>query len=120
MDFHITKSGKNDDKNFLYKSRISYRENLEKISGTNAILDIVSGGQHGLTLRPLEAMYFNKKLITNDENLKNFDFYHPSNIFILNNNLEDLPIFLEVPYHENEVCLTERYDFDSWIYRFFI
>ena len=56
---------------------ISYDEYLNKfLSFTKGLIDVQPEGQSGLTLRPLEAIFFNKKLITNDKNIKNYDFYN--------------------------------------------
>lgn len=119
-DFHITKTSKNSDKNAIYKKRISYDESLKKVSSSKAILDIVSAGQTGLTLRPLEALFFQKKLITNDKSILNRDFYNPNNIFVLeHNNMADIKAFLESPYSVVPQEIMDKYDFDKWLNRFF-
>lgn len=38
----------------------------------NTILELNISGQSGLTLRTMEALFYHKKLITNNENVKNF------------------------------------------------
>ena len=47
------------------RKRISYQTYLQDIQCSNAILDIVGNDNWGLTWRPLEALFFRKKLITN-------------------------------------------------------
>ncbi len=87
---------------------------------SKSILDFVSIGQSGLTIRPLEALFLKKKLITNDKFIKNFDFYHPDNVFILGKDkMEYLSDFLEKPFIEIEESITSKYDFSNWIKRFF-
>lgn len=120
--FHITPTGKcNKRYKEIYKKRIPYSKCLEYISKSKAILDYVSENQSGLTLRPLEALFFRKKLVTNDITIINRDFYRKENIFILDkDNLENLPDFLNSPYKPIGQDIINKYDFDSWIKRFFI
>ncbi len=41
--------------------------------------------QHGISLRPLEALFLNKKLITNNRTVLNMDFYEKEKcVFLLN------------------------------------
>lgn len=40
----------------------------------NTILKLNISGQSGLTLRTMEALFYHKKIITNNENVKNFHF----------------------------------------------
>lgn len=49
---------------------ISYQENLDNIRKSKCIVDVVQKGQIGLTLRPLESLFFKKKLLTNNKCIK--------------------------------------------------
>lgn len=117
---HITPTGKKMDKyRGIYKKRIDYIEVLNYISKSKAILDYVSGNQSGLTLRPLEALFFKKKLITNDSSIVDRDFYKKENIFVLGrDDLDTLPRFLDSPYLVIDETIVNRYDFDTWMQRF--
>lgn len=55
----------------------AYKDVLASTLSANCILEIVRPGQSGLTLRAFEAVVYNKKLLTNNEAIKNFDFYNP-------------------------------------------
>lgn len=119
--FHVTETKGIEEKyKGYYKPRIDYKDILKIISQSNAILDIVSEGQTGLTLRPLEALFFKKKLITNDISIAKRDFYNKNNIFILGkDNLQSITTFLNQPYENIDMSIVHKYDFDSWIERFF-
>lgn len=56
---------------------ISYQRVLERTLEANCILEIVRPGQVGYTLRTFEAVVYNKKLLTNNEHIKEFEFYNP-------------------------------------------
>ena len=74
-----------------YKANISYIEYLTQLCSGACIVDIVQKSQTGLTMRPLEAMIYERKLLTNNPTILNEDFYHPNNIlyFQTSNDLTD-------------------------------
>ena len=89
---HIIKSIKEkcdayDTKSFFKiieknKERIPYSEYLDIVKKSKCIIDVVVEGQSGLSLRPMEALFFEKKLITNNASVRDYDFYDKNNIFI--------------------------------------
>lgn len=101
------------------KEFIKYDEYLDMISESKCILDYNQDGQIGLTLRPMEALFFEKKLITNNKDIKNYNFYNPNNIFILGeDNIEKIRDFIEKPYIKIKQEIVDYYDFTEWIKRF--
>ena len=103
-----------------YLPPIKYEEILRLDSQSKAILDVVSSGQHGLTLRPLEALFLKKKLITNFTRIKEYDFYNPNNIFIMGeDDNTKIKAFLESKFEEDvNGSLCNKYDIEKWIDRF--
>lgn len=63
---------------------INQKELLQLYLKTNVIIDLVRDNQSGLSFRVFEAMAFEKKIITNNANIKNYDFYNPNNILVIN------------------------------------
>lgn len=109
FDFHIMKF--NDKKN-----RMSYKKVLEHSQHAKVIVDLNRENQAGLTIRPIEALILKKKLITNNKNIKNFDFYNSKNIFILGeDNIENLYHFITEPYSEINMGIVENYYFENWL-----
>ena len=49
---------------------------------SRCVLDSAQDGQLGLTIRVLEALGAKKKLITTNEDVINYDFYKPENIYV--------------------------------------
>lgn len=78
-----------------YIKGMSYLENLKHLKGSRCVLEIMQEGGSGFTLRINEALYFNKKIISNNKWLKNAPFYDKDNIIILNDELEMEDSFLE-------------------------
>lgn len=99
----------------LHKKAISYEEVIKDIKNSKCILDITKEGQTGLTLRVLEALFLRKKLITNNKDLVNYDFYNKNNIFILNENSKIDVEFINSKYEEVDESIIEKYSVDTWI-----
>lgn len=117
-DFHIVSAS--NIENDTYKKRISYADILKKIECSKAILDVVSENQTGLTLRPLEALFLERKLITNDKRIIERDFYNPNNIFIIeSDDLNTINNFINSPFEPVTEEILNKYDFDAWFARFF-
>lgn len=49
---------------------------------SKAVIDSPQSGQRGLTMRTLEVLGSNHKLITTNGDIVNYDFYDPANIFV--------------------------------------
>lgn len=98
---------------------ITYSENINNVIHSRCLIDIVQAGQSGLTLRPLEALAYNKKLISNNKNLIKCDFYHKDNIFILGiDKLEDIDTFMQSPCRQIEDSIRSKYDTANWVKNF--
>lgn len=119
IEIHLTKSKLvKPNSKYEYKPIISYKEVLNKISKTNAILDLTQPNQYGLTLRAMESLFFNKKLITNNKKIIEYDFYNKENIFIIGvDSYNRLNKFLESNYKEIDNKIIEKYKFDNWLNR---
>ena len=95
---------------------IPYNQNIVNIKKARCIIEIVQKGQEGITLRPLEAIACGKKLLTNNKNIKQCDFYSPQNIFIIGedsfNNIDD---FINNDPNPLEPSIKDKYDISSWI-----
>lgn len=71
------------DDNILLEEKINYEENINRMKNSKVTLDISYKNQKGLTLRCFEALATETKIITDNPDIKNYDFYNPKNIFCL-------------------------------------
>ncbi len=107
LDFKIAKN---------LSEYITYDENINNVMHTRCIVDIVQSNQSDLTLRPLEAMAFRKKLLTNNHNILNADFYNRNNIFVIgHDDWEGIGDFLNSPYVAIDGQILRSYDVLTWI-----
>lgn len=94
-----------------------FNKNYEHIKDSKAILDLLNNVHNGLSFRTFEALGFQKKLITDNKEVLNYDFYHKNNIFVLGtNSLEDLQDFMDLPYQIMPKEVYSKYSFTQWIY----
>ncbi|WP_215465012.1 LPS core biosynthesis protein RfaS [Escherichia coli] len=84
LDFNVVKDKTSSPTSkYLIEKQISYEENIRRTLNANIIVDITKENQSGWTLRILEALFFNKKLITNNINVLGSEIYSESRFFII-------------------------------------
>lgn len=101
---------------------LSLQETKEIISQSKAIIDIQRKDQKGLSFRTFECLGYRKKLITTNTTVKDYDFFHPNNILIIdsqNINAEQIKEFLELPYVEISQHIIEKYSIKTFINNIF-
>jgi len=102
--------------NIQFHNGISYQQNLDYARSSRILADFVISTHKGLSLRTFEAIGYRKKLITTNAEVKKYDFYHPSNIFIWDGEtLDGLDEFIASPYQEIDPAIREKYSFGNWI-----
>lgn len=83
---------------------------------TRIILDLAHNNQNGLSFRPFEALGLHKKLITDNKEIANYDFYNPNNILIIDHNNPIVPDeFLNSDYESLPPSIYEKYSAKSWV-----
>ena len=90
---------------------------LQRMKQSRAILDIVGTDNEGLTYRPLEALFLQKKLVTNYLGIQHYDFYAPNrkNIFLIGvDHLNNLSEFIQTPFVKTEFSM-DKYDIVAWM-----
>lgn len=98
---------------------LPYDEYITKIaSNSKSILDLVTDDNYGLTLRPLEALFLKKKLITNYYDITREPFYNSNNIYLYGKENRSINEFLELTYIEISDDIINSYSCESWIQRF--
>lgn len=99
----------------LSSNLMSYEDVIKNIYGYNCILELNIKGQEGFTLRTLEALFYKKKLITNNKNIKNFSFYNKNDFYILGNEDRSLKEFMNTDYEKIDNTFLKKYTYDYWL-----
>ena len=109
--------GKTINTNLKFQSKkITINSLLEHYKNTEIILDLVQQNQTGLSFRVFEALGMQKKLITDNQSVKNYDFYNPNSIFVLDKQNPEIPNwFLESKFEPILDAIYEKYTLDHWV-----
>lgn len=82
---------------------------------SRCVLDSAQDGQLGLTIRVLEALGAKKKLITTNEDVINYDFYKPEDIYVYDGKIDLENVFFTHEYKEVSKEVYEKYSLRSWL-----
>ncbi|MDD4371674.1 MAG: hypothetical protein PHD56_11490 [Anaerostipes sp.] len=105
----------------IRKDYIDYYQYLEMLNKSRAILDIAQCGQDGYSMRVMEAIFLNKKLITTNRAVKDANFYNSNNILVIElgkTSKEEIRTFFNKKFHKYSEEIISYYSFDTWINRF--
>jgi len=98
---------------------VGYPEYLCWVQQSRAILDVYQAIQTGFSLRVMEHIFFGKKLITDNAVIKQAEFYHPNNIFLLHeDDIGALKGWLDLPFVPIKDEIKNYYRFENWVERF--
>jgi len=100
--------------------KICHEKLPEYYKNSKALLDLTRENQYGLSFRVFEAMALEKKIITDNQYIKNYDFYNPNNILVLNETCSNLDkSFFEISYTPIPEKIYRKYTLDSWVEKVF-
>lgn len=123
-DFHLLKDPKGDygidDMSWITNQVMPYDVLLKHLLQSDIVVEIVKPGQKGLTVRALEANFYNRKLITNNKNFLKCDLYTPNNTYYISEQTtrENISDFLKRDYVKPREKTLLRYDFGAWLDQF--
>ena len=78
-----------DENFFVYEKKQKYIDGLKNTIHANCIIELLQENQKAQSLRYFEAVVFNKKLLTSNENIKKLSFYDKRYMKVFKN-LEDI------------------------------
>lgn len=98
----------------------SIDDTLQKTKNSKIVIDICKSHHIGLSFRFFECLLYETKLITNNKDIVNYDFYHPDNILVADfDNIDDyadkIKEFQKKPYHKIDAKIKEKYGLENWI-----
>ncbi len=92
------------------------KEIISVLANTKVVIDIEHPNQNGLTMRTIEMIGMQKKLITTNKSVMEYDFYNPNNILVIdreNPYIENS--FLHSEYQPINSEIRKKYDISSWL-----
>ena len=108
-------------KNKIYKMFLPYDKILCRQVKSKAVLELVPFGlkEKETTMRTIDALYMKQKLITNNTNVINLDYYDKNNIFVIGvDNERELKRFLDMPFQPVSEEVWKELSLEKWTERF--
>jgi hypothetical protein len=104
----------------LQNSNLSYSDYIKNAKKSKCIIEIVPDQYCGDTLRVSEAVFLQKKLITNHQSITDEWFYNSNNILLINDSTKpsDIRNFLHKPFSNYSKEVQDYFSFLSWLERF--
>ena len=100
----------------FFSKGLNYAQYLTLTKKAAVLLDIKTIDHNGLSFRIFEAIKYQKKLITDNKSIKLYDFYHPNNFYVVENDLfEGLSDFLESDFVPLSEDIRQKYSFSNWV-----
>ena len=104
-----------DESTFSF-DKMSSAEIAKVVDESRIILDVQHPKQTGLTMRTIEMIGMNKKLITTNESIRRYDLFYEDNVAVVDRNDVRIPKgFLNTPYQSLPKEVYEKYSLKSWI-----
>lgn len=104
------------NKQYLIFKAISANENRENILHSKVTLDIAHELQSGLTMRTIELLGMQRKIITTNSDIVNYNFYHPNNILIIDRKNPVLSkAFFESDFIPISTDIISQYSISNWL-----
>ncbi|MGL5125505.1 MAG: hypothetical protein ACRC6U_05885 [Fusobacteriaceae bacterium] len=100
------------DEMLITKERVNYLSNIKYIKKSKVLLEINYKNQKGLTLRSMESILGKTKLITDNKDIVNYDFYKKQNIYIVEDiqQIKYIPLsFFKTSYEDLEKNIVKKY-----------
>lgn len=96
--------------------KISSQQIAEIVAKSRLIVDIQHPKQSGLTMRTIEMIGMNKKIMTTNSDIVNYDFYNDNNIQVIDRNKVKIDSDrLQKDYIALEKEVYEYYSIYSWV-----
>lgn len=91
-------------------------EVITELDEAKVFLDLIRKNQNGLSFRIFEALAYQKKIITSNTSIQEYDFYNPNNILVIDEKEPEIPIaFFESPYQPLPEELYHKYTIENWV-----
>lgn len=101
-------------KDFRFK-KINSNDIVKIVEESKIIIDIQHPMQTGLTMRTIEILGMNKKIITTNKDIVNYDFYNSENIQVIDRERVEINL-KKLNNSYNQYSHIEKYSLKYWIF----
>jgi len=102
---------------YVHRKKMDYQNYTNVITEKNVILDFHHPDQDGLTIRTIEALGANSKIVTTNTDIKNYEFYNYNNVYILDesSNIDEIVKFITQDFNNIPNEVLDKYSMDAWL-----
>lgn len=123
LDFTVVGSAPHGVKNAnitYVEGYIPYREYLKRVFGSRAIVDIAQQGQLGYSMRVMESIFYDRKLITTNAHVADAPFFEYGNVLVLDAGTtpSEVQEFMARPHMPYGDEIRGHYSVEAWAGRF--
>ena len=99
---------------------LEYTDYLSYMAKSEVIIEILPSPNADFTMRTIEAIFYQKKLITDNKNIAKEPFYNENNILIIDGNVDENAVkeFMQKPFVRYPTEITHQYTLEGWIENF--
>lgn len=95
---------------------ISLQNLIPELDSSKVFLDLIRKNQNGLSFRIFDALSFQRKIISSNPSIKEYPFYNPNNILVIDQDNPEIPLsFFETPFEPLPAELYNKYTIASWV-----
>jgi hypothetical protein len=117
---HIGPKDKNEKGIMWFTDALPRKETIRIMNNSSVVLDIAQPKQDGLSFRILEAMRLERKIITTNRTVVDYDLFDRKNIFVWENeNMIPAKDFFTTPYSPLPAEIVEKYSLENWVKKIF-
>ncbi|MGL2993904.1 hypothetical protein [Flavobacterium sp. TSSA_36] len=112
------KAPKKRNEKLIFSKTLFLPEDLTAdFENSKIFLDLIRRDHNGLSFRIFEALAMQRKIITTNQSIREYDFYNPNNILILDETaaLNIDPQFLNTPYEPLPETIYHKYTIENWV-----
>lgn len=101
---------------YISTKKVNFGSYVSLSSSSVSVLDIPHRMQSGLTIRAIETLGLEVKLVTTNKDIVNYDFYHSQNILVIDRDNPRLDeAFFKTEYLPVSTDVMARYSISGWI-----
>lgn len=116
----LSSSFRKFEKKYVHFEPLQQAEISKITEASRCVIDINHPKQTGLTMRTLEMLGMNKKIMTTNANVKRYDFYRPENQIVFERGMASFDVSeLKHEYKEIPKEVYEKYSLASWVRHIF-
>lgn len=95
---------------------LSSQEIVNVFLQSKVVIDIEHPKQNGLTMRTIEMLGLQQKIITTNQSVRDYDFYHPNNVLIVERGDVHVPDgFMQSDYVTLSNKILDKYTLKEWL-----